>query len=60
MTVEQEIINERAAQLEEIGFVIKVTGDQIWYEKDGVKMIPTLMMCASRKEWDEWYNSQKQ
>jgi len=54
MTSEEQIINERASQLESIGFVFKVSETSVWYEKGDVKMIPTLMMCASEKDWNEF------
>ena len=59
MTSEEEIINERAAQLEQIGFVFKVSEDSGWYQKGDVKMIPTLMMCASTKDWNNFIDKHK-
>jgi hypothetical protein len=53
-TAEEIIIDERATQLESIGFVFKCSENRVWYEKGSVKMIPTLMMCASTPEWDKF------
>jgi hypothetical protein len=52
--IEKKIINDRADQLEKIGFVFKVSENNCWYEKNGVKMIPTLMMCASYHDWEKF------
>lgn len=57
---EKEVINDRATQLESIGFVFKVSGNSTWYEKGGVKMIPTLMMCASEGEWQRFIEENKE
>lgn len=58
-TQEEEIINKRAAELEKIGFVFKCDENRVWYEKGEVKMIPTLMMCASEREWQEFISQHK-
>lgn len=54
MTPEEKIINERAQELEQIGFKLKVSSDAIWYQKGEVKMFPTVMMCASTHDWNEF------
>lgn len=51
---EKEIMDERATDLEAIGFVLKCSEDRVWYEKGEVKMIPNLMMCAPTKDWNEF------
>jgi hypothetical protein len=56
---EEKILNERANELEKIGFVMQVTHDSVWYEKDGVKVVPTLMMCAPTKQWNEFIEKHK-
>ena len=58
-TAEEEIINERAAELEKIGFILQVSEDSVWYQKGDVKMMPTLMMCAPTKHWNEFIDKHK-
>lgn len=56
---EKETIDRRATELEQIGFVLKVSYDSVWYEKGEAKMIPTLMMCASEGEWQAFIEKMK-
>ena len=52
----KELFDKRATELESLGFVFKISGDSVWYERGEVKVIPTLIMCASTREWNEFIN----
>lgn len=57
---ERQIMDERADQLEKIGFVLNCDANSVWYEKGDVKMIPTLMMCPPTKDWNEFIEKNSQ
>lgn len=51
---QKKILYDRADQLEKIGFEFKFSETQGWYQKGEVKMIPTVIMCASEIEWQKF------
>ena len=54
MTLEEQILYERADQLEKIGFKADYSNSSVAYVKGNVRIEATLMLCANLKDRSEF------
>ncbi len=52
-------IKKRADELESIGFVMECTKKAVFYVKGDAKIVATLIMVASTKEWNDFIAKNK-
>jgi len=55
----KELLEQRAEQLEKIGFVMKATYDNVFYEKNNVKISAVQMACYNLKTWNDFIEQNK-